>query len=243
MATAVHPPQVRRNLSLECAGVCCLDAVPRDLCACALPTRPSPALWLLRLSSLKHSVGRLPWGGLELGSVDLALAAAPHTSLSRRCAATAALGQAPPPTTPSLCCGTLLLSPSPAAPPRLLLLSCGERPASPLSARRPALHPRALPVRRARLCALLGLGGGTPSAYDSVSLAVALSAPRPTRLSPPLSCGERAAPSLSARRSPPQRSRAAVFARCLGVWRDTLLPTITSYLSLAAGPSPLSRDR
>ena len=140
--------------SLECAGVCCLDAVPRDLCACALPTRPSPALWLLRLSSLKLSVGRLPWGGLELGSVGLALAAAPDASLSRRCAATAALGQAPPPTTPSLCCGTLLLSPSPAAPPRLLLLSCGERPASPLSARRPSLHPaRASRAACASLCA------------------------------------------------------------------------------------------
>ena len=107
---------------------------------------------------------------------------------------------------------------TPATSPTLVLAS-DLRPLSLRDA--PLSTPPAHPVRRARLCALLGLSGGTPSAYDSVSLAVALSAPRPTRLSPPLSCGERAAPSLSARRSPPQRSRAAVFARC-----SPLLPAL-----------------
>jgi hypothetical protein len=117
--------------SLECAGVCCLDAVPRDLCARALPTRsrPSPALWLLHLSSLKHSVGRLPWGGSSsAASASLSPQRRTSLSLSRRCAVTAAQGQAP--LRHPFCCGTLLLSPSPEAASPTLVLASGLRPLS-----------------------------------------------------------------------------------------------------------------
>ena len=243
MATAVHPPQVRRN-PLSNALACAASMQSRGICVhvhCRHGLRLLSGCSASPLSNIRSGGCR----GVDSSSVAsaslspqrrtrLSLAAAPRLLLWARLLR---LRLPPFAVAPS---SSL---PRPRHPRDFSYSRVGERPASPLSARRPALHPRALPVRRARLCALLGLSGGTPSAYDSVSLAVALSAPRPTRLSPPLSCGERAAPSLSARRSPPQRSRAAVFARCLGVWRDTLLPTITSYLSLAAGPSPLSRDR
>ena len=241
----VHPrwrrpcilPRCDETLSLECAGVCCLDAVPRDLRARALPTRPSPALWLLRLSSLKHSVGRLPWGGLELGSVGLALAAAPHTSLSRRCAATAALGQAPPPTTPSLCCGTLLLSPSPAAPPRLLLLSCWRATCVPSLCATPLSPPRPrIPCGRARDCCL-GLGGHSlrlrlhPPGCGTLP-------PRPARLSPLVRTASSL--SLSARRSPPHARVRPCLRAAWALWET---PSCLRSPLAALSSLPAPRDR
>ena len=91
----------------------------------------------------------------------------------------------------------------------------------PLSLRdAPLSTPPAHPVRRARLCALLGLSGGTPSAYDSVSLAVALSPRGPRGSLPPCRVANELRPlSLCATLSTP-RSRAAVFVRCLGFWGD-----------------------
>jgi hypothetical protein len=239
MATAVHPPQVRRN-SLSNVPACAASMESRGICVhmhCRHGLRQLSGCSASPLSNIRSGGCR----GVDSSSVAsaslspqrrtrLSLAAAPRLLLRAK---------PPPPTTPSLRCGTLLLSPSPAAPPRLLLLSCGERPASPLSARRPSLHPARASRAGVRVTAAWAWGG-TPSAYDSVSLAVALS-PRGPRGSLPL-CELRPL-SLSLRDALHPRARVRpCFVRCLGVWREPLLPTITSYLSgcwaLSSLPAP-----
>ena len=243
MATAVHPPQVRRN-SLSNVPACAASMESRGICVhmhCRHGLRQLSGCSASPLSNIRSGGCR----GVDSSSVAsaslspqrrtrLSLAAAPRLLLRAK---------PPPPTTPSLRCGTLLLSPSPAAPPRLLLLSCGERPASPLSARRPSLHPARASRAGVRVTAAWAWGGAlppptTPSPWLWHSLPEARAA-----LSPCANCV--LSLSLCATHSTPALACGRVLC---AAWAFGENPSClrSPPTSLAAGHSPLSpppRDR